>query len=164
MSDLDLLVPPRREDRHPATCLAYGGTLCGSKKKGKKCALMADADRAFTQGTICPLLPAMGMMLSLPDTAVLMHSAVGCGSMAHGTNGNVRSGHAARRGKPADGLWFSTALDEVDVISGGDAKLARAIREIDAAYPLQAIFVVAAACRPSSAMISTPWSPKSSRR
>ncbi|MDR2391727.1 MAG: nitrogenase component 1 [Planctomycetota bacterium] len=149
MSNLDLLVPPRREDRHPATCLAYGGTLCGSGRKGKKkCALMADADRGFTQGTICPLLPAMGMMLSLPDTAVLMHSAVGCGSMAHGTNGNVRSGHAARRGRPADGLWFSTALDEVDVISGGDAKLERAIREIDAAYSPQAIFVVAG-CLPA---------------
>ncbi|MCC8190196.1 MAG: nitrogenase component 1, partial [Planctomycetes bacterium] len=148
MSHLDLQTPPRREDRHPSTCLAYGGSVCGSKREGKRCALMADADRAFTQGSICPLLPAMGMMASLPETAVLMHGAVGCGSCAHGTNANVRSGHAARRGRPADALWFSTALDEVDVITGGDDKLARAIREVDAAFNPAAIFVVAG-CLPA---------------
>lgn len=148
MSNLDLQTPPRREDRHPSTCLAYGGSLCGAKKSGAGCALVAGADRAFTQGSICPLLPAMGIMASLPETAVLMHGAVGCGSSAHGTTVNVRSGSAARRGKPTDALWFSTALDEVDVISGGDEKLARAIREVDAAFSPAAIFVVAG-CLPA---------------
>ncbi|MDR1920224.1 MAG: nitrogenase component 1 [Candidatus Adiutrix sp.] len=128
--------------------MAYGGSVCGAKKPGGACALMADADRGFTQGSICPLLPAMGMMCSLPETAVLMHGAVGCGSCAHGTNANVRSGHAARRGKAADALWLSTALNEVDVISGGEEKLAAAIREVDANYAPLVIFVVAG-CLPA---------------
>ncbi|MDR0362475.1 MAG: nitrogenase component 1 [Planctomycetota bacterium] len=148
MSHFDLQVPPRREDRHPKTCLAYGGAVCGSKGGGRRCALAADADRGFTQGSICPLLPALGMMASLPETVVLMHGAVGCGSCTHGTNANVRSGHAARRGKPADALWLSTALDEVDVISGGDDKLERAIREVDTIHSPRAIFVVAG-CLPA---------------
>ncbi|MDR0867264.1 MAG: nitrogenase component 1 [Planctomycetota bacterium] len=147
MSNLDLTVPPRREDRHHETCLAYGGTVCGSRRPGKRCALMADAERGFTQGSICSLLPGLGIMCSLPDTAVLLHGGVGCGSSIHGINGNVRAGHNARRGKPFDALWFSTALNEVDVISGGDAKLERAIKEIDALYQPQVIVVVAS-CLP----------------
>ncbi|MDR0882127.1 MAG: nitrogenase component 1 [Candidatus Adiutrix sp.] len=142
MSYLDQRVPPKREDRHADTCLAYGGTICGAQKPGRVCALTAGADRAFTQGSICPLLPAMGIMSSLPDTVVLMHGAVGCGSCAHGNNGNVRAGHAARSGQPVDALWLSTALNEIDVVSGGDEKLARAIEEIEAAHHPKAIFVV----------------------
>jgi nitrogenase molybdenum-iron protein alpha chain len=142
MSHLDQRIPPRREDRHPDTCLAYGGTLCGAKQPGRRCSLMSDADRAFTQGSICPLLPALGMMCSLPDTVVLLHGAVGCGSCSHGTNGNVRSGNTARRGKPTDAVWMSTALNEIDVISGGDSKLEAAIREADSLYSPQVIFAV----------------------
>jgi nitrogenase molybdenum-iron protein alpha chain len=110
--------------------------------------MAADAERAFTQGSICPLLPAMGMMASLPDTVVLMHGGVGCGTCLHGTNGNVRAGFAARRGRPADIRWMSTALNEIDVISGGNEKLAQAIKEADAAFEPKAIFTVSG-CLPA---------------
>ncbi len=142
MSHLDLRVPPRREDRLSGACLAYGGTLRGAKKGSRKCALMADAERGFTQGSICPLLPALGIMCSLPDTVVLLHGAVGCGSCAHGVNGNIRVGRTARSGKPRDAVWLSTALNEIDVISGGEEKLVQAIRDADRDYTPQVILVV----------------------
>jgi nitrogenase molybdenum-iron protein alpha chain len=104
---------------------------------------MNDGDRLFTQGSICQLLPALAIMNSFADSAILLHGAVGCGSCALSQNAVVKAGNAAR-GRPAkDGLWFSTALDESDVISGGETKLEAAIREIDRRYRPGNIFVVA---------------------
>jgi nitrogenase molybdenum-iron protein alpha chain len=51
--------------------------------------------------------------------------------------------NAARQRPVKDGLWFSTALDETDVISGGETKLEAAIREIDRRHRPGYIFVVA---------------------
>ncbi len=140
MSDyLNLLVPPTRESRLKP-CIAYGGTLCGIKGGGKRC--LETADRSFTQGSICLLLPALGTIASLPETAVLLHGAIGCGSSIHAGTASVRSGSLARRGKALDALWFSTAMNESDVISGGEKKLERAIEEIDARYAPRTIVVV----------------------
>jgi nitrogenase molybdenum-iron protein alpha chain len=68
-------------------------------------------------------------MMSLPETVVLMHGAVGCGTCAMGNNVNVRAGNASR-GKPLeDAVWLSTSLNEINVIHGGDGKLYEAILE-----------------------------------
>jgi nitrogenase molybdenum-iron protein alpha chain len=138
---LNLLVPPKRESRLKP-CIAYGGKLCGIEGGGKRC--LETADRAFTQGSICLLLPALGTLASLPETAVLLHGAIGCGSSIHAGTAGVRSGNLARHGKAVDSLWFSTAMNESDVIGGGERKLERAIEEIDARYAPKTIVVVAA--------------------
>lgn len=74
------------------------------------------------------------MMNSLPDNVVLLHSALGCGSCSHSQNANVRMGGNVRWGRVKDGVWLSTALDEADVISGGEPKLEQAIIEADRRY------------------------------
>jgi nitrogenase molybdenum-iron protein alpha chain len=133
-------VPPKREDRLKP-CIAYGGPACGAGRNGRmRCLDMGE--RTFSQGSICLLLPALGTLASLPNTAVLLHGAVGCGSSIHGGTAAVRVGSNARFGSPKDALWFSTALNETDVISGGEPKLERAIREIDEHYNVSAVVVV----------------------
>jgi nitrogenase molybdenum-iron protein alpha chain len=148
MSYFDQKEPPKREDRLHA-CIARGDTICGLANR-KGCQYMNEGDRLFTQGSICQLLPALAIMNTFPDSAILVHGAVGCGSCIHSQNAVVKTGNAAR-GRPAkDGLWFSTALDETDVIGGGEEKLEAAIIEIDRRYRPGNIFVVAA-CIPALA-------------
>lgn len=133
--------PPKREDRLKA-CIAYGGTICGLAKKAFSCCL-EDGERAFTQANICLLLPALGMLNSLPDNVVLLHGAIGCGSSSHCHTANSRSGGNQRWGQGKDALWLSTALDETDVISGGEVKLSEALKEIDRRYRPKTIVIVA---------------------
>jgi nitrogenase molybdenum-iron protein alpha chain len=144
MSYFDNKIPPKREDRLNAV-IAHNDSICGLAKKsggGKSC-LIDDGERGFTQGSICLLLPALAMLNSLPDNVVLLHSALGCGSCTHSQNANVRMGSNARQGKVTDGIWLSTALDETDVISGGEEKLERAIIEADRRYRPASITIVA---------------------
>lgn len=141
MSYFDQKEPPRREDRLGA-CIAHGSTICNLANR-KNCKCMNDGDRLFTQGSICQLLPALAIMNSFADSAILLHGSVGCGSCAHSQNAVVKTGNAARQRPAKDGLWFSTALDESDAISGGETKLEAAIREIDRRHRPGTIFVVA---------------------
>ena len=141
MSYFDHKQPPKREDRLKA-CIAHGSTICGLAGKGKSC-LVDDGERAFTQGSICLLLPALAMLNTLPDNVILIHSALGCGSCSHSQNANVRMGGNARWGQVRDAVWLSTALDETDVIGGGELKLGEAIREADRRYQPATITVVA---------------------
>jgi nitrogenase molybdenum-iron protein alpha chain len=67
---------------------------------------------------------------------------VGCGSCALSQNAVVKAGNAARQRPVKDVLWFSTALDETEVISGGETKLESAVREIDRRYRPGDIFIV----------------------
>nr|WP_092071863.1 nitrogenase component 1 [Dendrosporobacter quercicolus]NSL49462.1 nitrogenase [Dendrosporobacter quercicolus DSM 1736]SDM30572.1 nitrogenase molybdenum-iron protein alpha chain [Dendrosporobacter quercicolus] len=140
MNFFDQKEPPRREARLNA-CIACGGTLDKLANRKMSCCL-PDGERSFTQNSICLLLPALGMMNSIPNSVVLMHGAIGCGSSSHGGNAGVRSGNTHRWGVVKDASWISTALSEPDVIGGGEEKLAGAIREIDERYNPQIIFVV----------------------
>ena len=109
MSYYDLKSPPKREDRLKA-CIAHCSTICGmAGAGGKKSCLKDDGERAFTQGSICLLLPALAMLNSLPDNVVLLHSAIGCGGCSHSQNANVRFGSNQRNGSPKDAVWISTA-------------------------------------------------------
>ncbi|HWR30312.1 MAG TPA: nitrogenase component 1 [Negativicutes bacterium] len=140
MSYLEQKEPPKREDRLHA-CIACGGSLSGVVKRMRCC--LPDGERGFTQNSICLLLPAMGIMASLPNSVVLMHGASGCGSSAHASNAAVRAGNTQRWGVVKDGIWASTALTEQEVIGGGEDKLAAAIRELDRRFKPDIIFVVA---------------------
>ena len=140
MSYLDRAIPPTRESRlNP--CITFGGTICGLAGKGGKGCLQS-AERSFSQGSICLLIPALAIINSLPDTAVLLHGAAGCGTITHSQNGVVRSGSAARVGIVRDVLWFTTALQEMDVVNGGEKKLDQAIREIDREHSPKFLVVV----------------------
>lgn len=136
----DYREPPKREDRLKSA-ITYGGTLCGLAKKTRGCCLN-DGERGFSQGSICLLLPGIAILNSLPDNVVLLHGAIGCGGCAHSQNANVRGGSNVRWGKTRDALWLSTALNETDIISGGEPKLEKAIIEADARYRPATITVV----------------------
>ena len=140
MSCYDQKVAPRREDRLK-TCIAHSGGVCGMGGKAKAC-MIDDGERGFTQGSICLLLVALAILDSLPETVVLIHGAVGCGSCAHSQNANARSGSAVRFGQAKDAIWLSTALNEVDVISGAEGKLRSAILEADRRYRPKSMAVV----------------------
>jgi len=87
LSYIDQKSAPKREDRLKA-CIAHSATICEmAGSGGKKSCLQDDGERAFTQGSICLLLPALAMLNSLPDNVVLLHSAIGCGSCSHSQNG-----------------------------------------------------------------------------
>ena len=141
MTYLDHKEPPKREQRLKA-CISYAGTVCGMANKTKNCALN-DGERSFSQGSICLLLPALAMINSLPDNVTILHAAIGCGSCAHSQNANARSGGSVRWGQVKDALWLSTALNESDVIGGGEDKLEKAIIEADVLYRPATITVVA---------------------
>lgn len=141
MSYLDNREPPKRDERLQAS-ITYGGSICGLAKKGKRCCLNSQ-DRSFTQGSICLLLPGIAMLNSIPDSVVLLHGAIGCGSCSLSQNANIRSGGNARWGKTKDALWLSTALNESEVVNGGEPKLEAAIREADRRYRPANIIVVA---------------------
>jgi nitrogenase molybdenum-iron protein alpha chain len=81
-------------------------------------------------------------MCSLPDTVVLLHGAVGCGTCSNGNNVNVRAGNAARGKSGKDAIWLSTSLNEINVINGGDQKLKDAILEADRVYQPKVILAV----------------------
>ena len=136
----DQKVAPRREDRLKS-CIALSGGVCGMGGRAKGC-MLDDGERGFTQGSICLLLVALAILDSLPETVVLVHGAVGCGSCAHSQNANTRSGGAARFGQGKDAIWLSTALNEVDVISGAEGKLKEAILEADRRYRPKSLAVV----------------------
>ncbi len=141
MSYLDNKEPLKREDRLKA-CITYGGTICGLAKKVGGCCF-DDGERSFSQGSICLLLPGIAILNSIPDNVVLLHGAIGCGACAHSQNANVRSGGNAHFGKVKDIVWLSTALNESDVIGGGETKLEKAIVEADNEYRPATITVVA---------------------
>ncbi|MDA8234193.1 MAG: nitrogenase [Clostridia bacterium] len=141
MSYFEQKEPPKREDRLKA-CITFGGTICGLANRPKGSCL-DDGERGFTQGSICLLLPGLAMINSLPDSVVLVHGAIGCGSSTHGQNANIRVGSNIRQGKVKDALWLSTALNESDVINGGEDKLEAAIQEADRRYRPSSIIVVA---------------------
>jgi nitrogenase molybdenum-iron protein alpha chain len=147
MSILEHRQPPKREERH-GTCTAFGGGLCGLKKEfGGGCSLV-DNDRAFRQGSICQMIPALSILSTLPDTVVLVHGAIGCGGAAHNYNASMRSRQMGDVSNPAGTLWISTALGERDVVAGGEGKLRDAILDADRRYRPSAIVIVNT-CTPS---------------
>lgn len=147
MSYLQNREPPKRENRLGA-CIVYGGTLCNLADKGRRFSCLRDGSRSFTQGSICLLLPGISILNTLPDNVNLVHGAVGCGACSHSQNANTRSGGNMRTGSVRDAMWLSTALNEIDVISGAENKLYNAILEADRLYRPKTITVVVS-CVPS---------------
>lgn len=139
-------VVPGREERVGA-CIAYGGTASGLGRADKLC--LRTQERGFSQAGLCQLLPTLGMLLTLPDTAVIVHGAIGCGSTGFPMNISIRLHHLLRGNPNAkDSLWFSTALDENDVVHGGEKKLEDTILQVDARHRPKSI-VVLSSCTPA---------------
>lgn len=137
---------PGREDRVSA-CIAYGGSACGFGKKDKPC--LSNQERGFAQAGLCQLLPTLGMLLTLPDTAIVIHGAIGCASTGFGGNIGIRLRHLQRGITNAkDTVWVSTNLTESEVVHGGEAKLESTIYEVYEKIKPKSIIVLQT-CAPS---------------
>lgn len=147
MNYLDRNCPPTREERLSA-CNAFGGTACGLVA-GSKGGCLGNNNRAFSQSTGCQLMLSMAIAGTMPEAAIIFHGPVGCGSCLLSMAGLSKQNQAARGNTGRIGqFWFSTNLNEIEVVSGGEKKLEATIREVDRRMHPQVIFV-ACTCVPA---------------
>jgi nitrogenase molybdenum-iron protein alpha chain len=90
---------------------------------------------------------AVGIVSSLTNVVMIIHSPLGCCSGFVGS-GQLRKTMRASKGKTdEDFVWIHTNLDEVDVVQGGIDKLRKAILYAEKEYHPEAI-VIANGCVP----------------
>lgn len=139
-------VVPGRESRLEA-CIAFGGSACGLNQQPLGC--LKNQERGFSQAGLCQLLPTMGMLLTLPDTAVIVHGALGCAANGVGAFIGIRLRNL-QNGQPEAqaGIWVSTNLTENDIVHGGEEKLEQTILATYEQYHPRSI-VVFQTCAPA---------------
>lgn len=142
---LNATAPPTREERIGA-CHAFCGT-CKQLKDGLISGCAQLQERKFSQSGGCQLILATGIVSSLTNVVMIIHSPLGCCSNFVGTGG-LRKTMRASKGKPdEDFVWIHTNLDEVDVVQGGIEKLRKAILYAEREYHPEAI-IIANGCVP----------------
>jgi len=147
MSYLDRNAPPTRDERLGA-CSAFGGSVC-DLLKGSKEGCLSGNGRAFTQSTGCQLMLSLAIAGTIPESVIVFHGPVGCGSCLLSMPGLSKQNQLARGNTDSIGqVWFSTNLSESEVVSGGEGKLEETVREVDRRFRPQAIFL-AATCVPA---------------
>ncbi|MDR1520791.1 MAG: nitrogenase component 1 [Planctomycetota bacterium] len=140
-ADFTLKVPPSREASCRNTGYAFGGATRGLVKcAGRGC--LNQCEREFRQSTNCQMYVSSLISFSVKDSVVIFHGPVGCGAQAHMIDYSVKTFGARRGVKMSGARWFSTNLDENDVIGGGENKLRQAIIEADRRFRPTAIFVI----------------------
>jgi nitrogenase molybdenum-iron protein alpha chain len=129
-----------RESR-PDTYNDLGGT--GSELAGnfnKRC--IKHADRSFSQGLQCQQINSIAAVLSLEESAFIVHAPQGCaGCMSMGADG-YRVGQAHRGVRLIKSpRVFVTNLDQNDIIHGGEKKLREAVATAYKRYSPKIIFI-----------------------
>ncbi|GHT80105.1 hypothetical protein FACS1894130_10710 [Spirochaetia bacterium] len=119
----------------------WGGGSCeAAEQYGKKC--LARADRTFSQGLQCQQINSVMALLSMEDSAFVVHSPLGCSGCCSMANDWFRVGQAHRRSFPIrNARIIVTNLDEKDVIHGGEQKLREALRLAWTRYQPKLIFI-----------------------
>ncbi|MDR0858487.1 MAG: nitrogenase [Oscillospiraceae bacterium] len=141
----DQIAPPVRETRI-GVCAAYCGE-CGDLIRDVQSGCAQLQGRKFAQSGGCQLMLAVGIVSSLTNVVVIVHSPLGCCSGFVGMGG-VRKTTRSSRGKSSeDFIWIHTNLDELDVVNGGEKKLREAILYAEKEYHPDAI-VIANGCVP----------------
>ncbi|WP_059369264.1 nitrogenase component 1 [Treponema endosymbiont of Eucomonympha sp.] len=131
-----------RESRtHTATVTDWGGESCrGAGNFRANC--IGQADRTFSQGLQCQQINSINALLSLADSAFIVHAPIGCTGCCSGANDVYRVGQM-HRGNYAvkNARILATNLDERDIILGGEQKLRKAISLASERYNPKAIFI-----------------------
>jgi len=147
MNYLTKNAPPTREDRLGACC-AFGGSACELLDKSKSNCLGTNG-RAFAQSTGCQMMLSLAIAGTIPESVIVFHGPVGCGSCLLSSPGISKQNQLARGNADTLGqVWFSTNLSEQEVVNGGETKLEATILEVDRRFRPQAIFV-AGTCVPA---------------
>ncbi|MDR1930907.1 MAG: nitrogen fixation protein NifE [Treponema sp.] len=131
-----------RENRPDTlTFTDWGGESRQAEEQyGKKC--LARADRTFSQGLQCQQINSVMALLSMEDSAFVVHSPLGCSGCCSMANDWFRVGQAHRGSFPLrNARIIVTNLDEKDIIHGGEEKLREALRLAKSRYNPKLIFI-----------------------
>lgn len=139
------VAPPVRETRI-GVCSAYCGAcdeLIADVQSG--CAQLQG--RKFAQSGGCQLMLAVGIVSSLTNVVVIVHSPLGCCSGFVGSGGLRKTMRASKGKRDEDFVWLHTNLDEMDVVRGGLDKLREAVLYAEREYHPDAV-IIANGCVP----------------
>ncbi|APM37858.1 nitrogenase component 1 [Clostridium kluyveri] len=131
---------PAREERLKAG-IAFGGT-CANLKYCLNKACLNNANRSFSQTYGCQHGLSLGILNTLRNAVVIMHSPLGCGASTNSSVGQGSNFKRLRDPKAEGTIWLSTNLDESDVISGGEKKLRDTIIYADKEFRPEMIIAV----------------------
>ena len=131
---------PAREERLKAG-IAYGGT-CADLQNCLSKGCLNGSNRSFSQTYGCQHGLSLGILNTLRNAVVVMHSPLGCGASTNGSSGQGSGFKRLRDPKSEGTIWLSTNLDESDVISGGEEKLREAIIYADKEFRPEIIIAV----------------------
>jgi nitrogenase molybdenum-iron protein alpha chain len=137
--------PPTREERI-GVCSAYCGS-CRNLKDGIQSGCAQLQNRKFSQSSGCQLMLAVGIVSSLTNVVMIVHSPLGCCSGFVGSGGLRKTMRASKGKKDEEFVWLHTNMDELDVVSGGIDKLRKAIVYAEKEYHPEAI-IIANGCVP----------------
>lgn len=142
---INTAAPPTREERIGA-CHAFCGS-CRQLKDGLQSGCAQLQNRKFYQSGGCQLGLAVGIVSSLTNVVMIIHSPLGCCSNFVGSGGLRKTMRASKGKTDEDLVWLHTNLDELDVVQGGIDKLRKAILYAEKEYHPEAI-VIANGCVP----------------
>ncbi|MDR1438439.1 MAG: nitrogenase [Clostridiales bacterium] len=139
------LAPPVRETRI-GVCSAYCGE-CASLVRDIQSGCAQLQSRKFAQSGGCQLMLAVGIVSSLTNVVIIIHSPLGCCSGFAGMGGTRKTTRATRGKRSEEFIWMNTNMDELDVVRGGIDKLRDAVLYAEKEYHPDAI-VIANGCVP----------------
>ncbi|MDR1204156.1 MAG: nitrogenase [Peptococcaceae bacterium] len=131
--------PPVRETRI-GVCSAYCGS-CGDLIDDLVSGCAQLQARKFAQSGGCQLTLALGIVSSLTNVVVIIHSPLGCGSAFLGTGGMRKTMRMSKGKRDEDFVWIHTNMDETDVVQGGIEKLRGALLYAEKEYHPEAIII-----------------------
>ncbi|MDR1277881.1 MAG: nitrogenase [Treponema sp.] len=117
-------------ERRLHSIIVYNGTGRDLYEKAKSCSINC-GDRSFSQCASCSENTAMTIMARTRDTAVVMHSPIGCCSSVITYNIGIRGVALARKQEPFEVFTICTNIQEKDTIFGAAEKLREALREME---------------------------------
>jgi nitrogenase molybdenum-iron protein alpha chain len=139
------VAPPVRETRI-GVCSAYCGE-CSKLVEDIQSGCAQLQSRKFAQSGGCQLMLAVGIVSSLTNVVIVVHSPLGCCSGFVGSGGVRKTTRATRGKRSEEFVWLHTNMDEQDVVQGGVDKLREAVLYAEREYHPDAI-VIANGCVP----------------
>ncbi len=134
------IIAKNRENRPYALTDGGGYSRELSGKFKKRC--LKNADRTFAQATQCQETNSISALLSMQDSAFVVHAPNGCVGCISFMNDNFKVGQFHRGVKNIrNARYIVTNVDEKDVVLGGEKKVREAVLELEKRYKPNIIFV-----------------------
>jgi len=132
---------PAREERLKAG-IAFGGT-CSQLQDCISKGCLGGATRSFSQTYGCQHSLSLGILNTIRNAVVIMHSPLGCGASSVLSSGQQGAAFQKLRDPLAEGtIIINTNLDELNVINGGENNLREAILFADREFRPEIIIAI----------------------